>query len=81
MVRDYIARARREQRAAIPKPVYTCPTCREKVTARPVEVFALKEVVRRIAKLTGGESSPRRTGGNREVGTIWDGFFGKNGVA
>jgi len=67
-------------------PQYTCPTCRATVQNKPVEVFALKALVRTIAAAA-GESSPTkppkvtnlRTGQNRVQGVQitgpWDGFF------
>jgi hypothetical protein len=67
-------------------PQYTCPTCRATVQNRPVEVFALKALVRTVATAA-GESSPAkppavmnlRAGKSRVHGvqTIgpWDGFF------
>jgi hypothetical protein len=63
-------------------PRYTCPTCRTTVQNRPVEVFALKAIVRTIAAAA-GESSPakapavmnhRRAQGVQTIGP-WDGFF------
>ncbi|THG94733.1 hypothetical protein EW145_g8087 [Phellinidium pouzarii] len=59
----------------VPRPVYTCPTCRVAVRTRPVTVYTLKAVVRKVARLMGdGEGSPRRIV-NRAVGSIWAGFF------
>lgn len=42
-----------------PAPQYTCPTCREVVKNRPVEDFALKALVRTVARAA-GESSPEK---------------------
>ena len=67
-------------------PHYTCPTCRTTVKSSPVEVFALKALVRTIATAA-GESSPKKPpaaaqhggGMNRAQGVHtpgpWDGFF------
>jgi hypothetical protein len=71
-------------------PQYTCPTCRAIVQNRPVEVFALKALVRTVATAV-GESSPAkppavpnlRAGKNRVQGVQavvqavgpWDRFF------
>lgn len=60
-----------------PRPVYTCPVCREEVKNKPVEDFALKGVVRTLAGAM-GESSPGKKAngraGNGRAGP-WDGFF------
>ena len=69
-------------------PQYTCPTCRTTVQNRPVEVFALKTLVRTIATAA-GESSPAkppavmnlrgrksRAQGIQAIGP-WDGFFSR----
>jgi len=37
------------QRLQQPVPEYTCPTCRKRVNQRPVEVYALKSLVRTIS--------------------------------
>jgi hypothetical protein len=63
-----------------PAPNYTCPTCREEVTVRPVEVFALKAIVRSVAGAM-GTTSPRKPSANlRGPGKggreeLWSGFF------
>lgn len=60
-----------------PRPVYSCPTCRETVKNKPVEVFALKSVVRTISNAI-GESSPKKepVRGNMRAATgPWDGYF------
>ena len=55
----------------VPKPEYTCPTCRIRIYLQPVQIYAFKDVVHKIARLTGDEN----------VGTLnmhqglWDGFF------
>lgn len=63
-----------------PQPEYTCPTCREPVKNRPVEDFALKELIRAVSA-AGGENSPKKkempTGGKMmklNKGPL-DGFF------
>ncbi|KAH8828127.1 hypothetical protein DL96DRAFT_1149114 [Flagelloscypha sp. PMI_526] len=38
---------------------YTCPTCRNKVHRKPIEAFALKALVRKVASAQ-GEESPRK---------------------
>lgn len=38
---------------SIPQPVYTCPTCRDVVRNKPVEIFALKSVVEIISHAMG----------------------------
>ncbi|KAK0486032.1 hypothetical protein IW261DRAFT_1663135 [Armillaria novae-zelandiae] len=45
--------------AASGGPVFSCPTCREPVKNRPVEVFAIKSLVRTVAAAQ-SESSPRK---------------------
>lgn len=45
--------------AASGGPVFSCPTCREPVKNRPVEIFAIKSLVRTVAAAQ-GESSPRK---------------------
>ncbi|KAF9467352.1 hypothetical protein BDZ94DRAFT_1249139 [Collybia nuda] len=68
-------------------PQYTCPTCREVVKSRPVEDFALKALVRTVARAA-GENSPERPqvvtyGGVRgrlpapRLNGPWDKFFPK----
>jgi len=37
------------ERLQQPVPEYTCPTCRKRVNQRPVEVYALKSLVRTIS--------------------------------
>lgn len=69
-LRRYIA----EQRERMPHPQYTCPTCREVVLTKPVEVYALKEMVRMVAAMLGGQSSPKKVV-NRAHGGPFDGFF------
>jgi len=53
-----------------PGPEYTCPTCRFEVKVKPIEDFALKSLVRKIAG-GGGEASP----GKVVRGDPWSGFF------
>ncbi|CCM06210.1 uncharacterized protein FIBRA_08454 [Fibroporia radiculosa] len=64
-----------------PRPQYTCPTCRSLVKTKPVEVYALKHLVRTIAGSM-GETSPKkpassrgRTASARPDDGLWDGFF------
>ena len=68
----------------LPRPQYTCPSCREPVKNRPVEDFTLKALVRTLAAAT-GENSPQRKepeklrrGVARPSGP-WDGFFPRAG--
>jgi len=53
-----VARYRFSQ--SIPQPVYTCPTCRDVVRNKPVEIFALKSIVETISNAM-GETSPKAT--------------------
>lgn len=59
-----------EHRSRKSERVYSCPTCRAVVKARPVEVFLLKDIVGRIAEMR-GEKAPK------EVNTkgVWDKYF------
>ncbi|KJA27719.1 hypothetical protein HYPSUDRAFT_130366 [Hypholoma sublateritium FD-334 SS-4] len=64
---------------ALPK--YTCPTCREQITSRPTEAFALKSLIHTIA-VAAGETIPKKPATTnkkgKSVGTLpgpWDGFF------
>jgi len=65
-----------------PQPRYTCPKCREHVKSKPVEDFALKSLVRAIAKAA-GEASPKKVparghaghGQRREPGPPFSQFF------
>ena len=59
-----------------PTPQYTCPTCREPVLTRPIEVFAMKAIVR-VVTATAGESSPKKTVNKnwKAKAGPWDGFF------
>ncbi|KAK7035203.1 hypothetical protein VNI00_011970 [Paramarasmius palmivorus] len=50
-----------------PTPQYTCPSCRTPVSGRPVEDFALKSIVRLVAKAQ-GETSPKKVPNNRGRG-------------
>jgi hypothetical protein len=68
----------------IPKPQFTCPTCRAEVRTAPVESFNLKAAVRAVAKAEGERSPskefPKSRRGKapvRNPGGIWDGFFPK----
>ncbi|PCH39231.1 hypothetical protein WOLCODRAFT_29436 [Wolfiporia cocos MD-104 SS10] len=64
--------------AETPSPTYSCPFCRDTVTSRPSEVFALKNVVHAIATAN-GESPPKKplppNAAPSGVGGLWDGFF------
>jgi hypothetical protein len=59
-----------------PSPHYTCPTCREPVRTRPIEVFALKAIIR-VVTAAAGESSPKKTinKNSKAKAGPWDGFF------
>ncbi|KAF7790368.1 hypothetical protein EIP86_001323 [Pleurotus ostreatoroseus] len=61
--------------AGIPKPEFTCPSCREPVRRAPMEAFALKNIVKSVADAQ-GEASPglHGTGGLRRD-QLWSGFF------
>lgn len=73
--------------SAVPHPQYTCPFCRANVKSKPVEVYALKNLVRIVAKAEGeGEESPRKEVPSKEKGKRsgpvlsqgpWDRFFPK----
>ncbi|KXN90144.1 hypothetical protein AN958_04634 [Leucoagaricus sp. SymC.cos] len=66
-----------------PVPEYTCPTCRKRVYRRPVEVYALKSLVRTIsaANRAGKGDIPldqpfaERRHGHLVVADPWDGYF------
>ncbi|KZS99752.1 uncharacterized protein LAESUDRAFT_765218 [Laetiporus sulphureus 93-53] len=62
-------------------PDYTCPSCRAVVKERPIEVYAIKSVVRSAAGAAGetsltkyAPSNARNHGGHR-LDNPWDGFF------
>lgn len=69
-----------------PQPQYTCPSCRSQVKTKPVEVYALKSIVRTVASAL-GETSPKKPAPapaatrtrsstlERRVDAPWDGFF------
>jgi hypothetical protein len=59
-----------------PHPQYTCPTCREIVTSRPIEVFALKGLLRTMTAAM-GENSPKKPKNSDKAPAAnpWDGFF------
>ena len=61
----------------IPQPVYTCPTCRDVVRNKPVEIFALKTVVETISNAM-GTTSPKATsakGQKPASAGSWDEIF------
>ncbi|KAK7042373.1 RING-type domain-containing protein [Favolaschia claudopus] len=58
-----------QQQLQLPLPAYTCPKCRDKVSARPIQNFAVKAVVRAVHA---GESSPKKT---VDGANIWNRFF------
>ena len=64
--------------AETPSPTYSCPSCRAIITSRPVEVFALKNIVHAIASAR-GESPPKKAMPSNAApgssGGPWDGFF------
>lgn len=65
-------------RLTTPKPEYTCPACRAPVKAKPVELFAFKEVVHKVAKAAGEDvpNAPAQSRAARaDIGGVWDGFF------
>ena len=69
-----------QMEAQLPRPKYTCPTCRTQCKTRPTEVFAIKAMVERISKAQ-GENAPenapvRARGGQAQLITgPFDGFF------
>jgi len=70
-----VARYRFSQ--SIPQPVYTCPTCRDVVRNKPVEIFALRSVVETISNAM-GETSPKATsvkGKKPALAGPWDEIF------
>ncbi|KAL1745363.1 hypothetical protein HDZ31DRAFT_63202 [Schizophyllum fasciatum] len=52
---------------AQPAPKYTCPACRQEVTARPTEVFQLKKIIHKIAGES-GEKEPAKVGPPQPMG-------------
>lgn len=62
-------------------PVYTCPTCREPVTSRPIEPFAQKALVHTIAAAAGevvpktGQTTNKKGKGTGVIQGPWDKFF------
>ncbi|KAI0958251.1 hypothetical protein AcV7_004123 [Taiwanofungus camphoratus] len=72
---SYISEIQRRQL----HPQYTCPRCRAVVKYKPIEVFALKNVVREIADAT-GESEPepqslKQDRSSAGADGLWDAFF------
>jgi hypothetical protein len=57
--------------------VYTCPTCREVVRNKPVEVFALKSVVGTVSNAMGETSPKKKSVKGKKMASAgpWDGFF------
>jgi hypothetical protein len=53
-------------------PMYTCPSCRVPITARPGEVFILKAAVRALSGPS-GENSPKRN--RRRLADPFSKFF------
>jgi len=64
-----------DARQFVPRPEYTCPTCRHEVTRSPAKAFALKDVVEAVASMM-GDASPRTAApaGSSPSGP-WDSFF------
>jgi hypothetical protein len=68
-----------------PTPEYTCPTCRKRIYRRPVEVYALKSLVRTISAANKDEKEQvppdqpfvERRHGHLVVVDPWDGYFPK----
>lgn len=77
-IMEEIRRIQRENKRVTPQPAYTCPACRAPAKAKPVEMFAFKEVVHKVAKAA-GENVPEAPAQNRaarpDIGGVWDGFF------
>ncbi|KAI0055751.1 hypothetical protein BV25DRAFT_1724766 [Artomyces pyxidatus] len=61
----------------IPRPSYSCPSCRVEARVRPVECFAVKSMVRLVGDVV-GEHSPQKQAPRRgQPEAVWDGFFGR----
>lgn len=73
--RDVINHYIKHWQQRVPKPVYTCPSCRLHVKRKPVEIFAIKDMVRLVSRMVDGEGSPKTKRTNRAVGSMFDGFF------
>lgn len=73
--RDVINHYVKHWQQRVPKPVYTCPSCRIHVKRKPVEIFAIKDMVRLVSRMVDGERSPKTKRTNRAVGSMFDGFF------
>ncbi|EKM80794.1 hypothetical protein AGABI1DRAFT_126832 [Agaricus bisporus var. burnettii JB137-S8] len=66
-----------------PQPQFTCPTCRKRVYQRPVEVYALKSLIRMSlsaneaekAKIPPDTTVVEKRRGRLVVVDPWDGFF------
>ena len=55
-------------------PQYTCPMCQEPVRTRPMQVFAMKAIVRVLSEAAGESSPKKNVNENRKAGP-WDRFF------
>ncbi|KIL68882.1 hypothetical protein M378DRAFT_158020 [Amanita muscaria Koide BX008] len=58
-----------------PRPQYSCPTCRNIITTRPVEVYTLKALVRILASAAGDKSPQKDRNSKKALTTPWDQFF------
>lgn len=55
----------------VPKPQYTCPTCRVEIKSQPLHLYLLKDLVTKISQISGEEEVVDKRPRNME----WDGFF------
>ncbi|KAJ7057083.1 hypothetical protein C8F01DRAFT_1257014 [Mycena amicta] len=60
----------------LPQPAYTCPKCRASILSKPIQNFAVKHVVRVVAKQS-RESSPKKITGNPDSANVWSRFFAR----
>ncbi|KAL0573306.1 E3 ubiquitin ligase [Marasmius crinis-equi] len=60
-------------RKAVPKPEYTCPTCRSSIDGPPSQNYALKELVRAGVEARGIEFPP--TVNSVALSQLWDEFW------
>lgn len=72
--RQHIQRQLKAHLDAMPRPEYTCPTCRKRVKSKPVECFPLKAVVGAMAKAKGQSLDTHRPRRPRQDDPF-DGFF------